>query len=321
MKLYARRGHVKRHVLVRDWLGLAAMRGIAALLERIPLAWAHAFARAAARLYMGLGSRRVRWTHRNLAVAFPSWSAADRASVAFESCVNFALALLDLRRSEKWDEGQLLARFAFEGVEHLEAALSSGHGAVMLSLHMGCYDLGLRALSLRFPSLRFAVISTPQRSALLQGWLSDRRNAGVVEVIPPGSTSALRALRVVRSGRPLILLNDLYVRSGRKVEAPLFGKRCLTSTGPAVLARMAPASILPCYVLRDGPDHYIAHILPKLELPSGAVAADDENITAECNGALEDIIRKHPEHWIWAHRRFRYSPDLPSGLYRPLDSA
>lgn len=310
---------MKSLALARDWLGLASVRGVAALLERMSLERAHAVARAASRLYVGLGDRRVRWAHRNLSIAFPSWSADDRAKLALESCVNLVFALLDLHRSESWDEGQLLARFAFEGIEHLEAALSSGHGAVMLSLHMGCYDLGLRALSLRFPSLRFAAIATPQRSALLQGWLSDRRNAGTVELVPAGPTSALRALRIVRSGRPLFLLNDLYMHTSSKVEAPLFGKRCLTSTGPAALARMAPASILPCYVLRDAPDHHIVRILPRLELPAGSAAASDEAVTAECNAALEGIIRKHPEQWTWAHRRFRYSPDLPAGIYRSLE--
>jgi KDO2-lipid IV(A) lauroyltransferase len=304
---------MKQVVRIRDWLALASARVTGRLLERVSLERAHSLARAAARIYLALGGRRVHWALQNLRIAFPSWSEADRAKLAFESCANLAFALLDLQRSESWDAPQLLARFAFEGLEHLEAVLETGTGALLLSLHMGCYDLGLRALSLQYSGLRLAAIAAPQRSALLQAWLSDRRNEGIVEVIAPGPAAALRALRIMRSGRPLILLNDLYQRSNRNVAVPLFGRRCLTATGPAMLARRTRAAILPCYVIRDARDHHTLRILPRLELPADAA---DEAVTAACNTALEGIIRKHPEHWTWAHRRFRHSPDLPHGLYR-----
>jgi KDO2-lipid IV(A) lauroyltransferase len=293
---------------------LAAARGMG--VDRMPLPKAHSLARGIARGYFALGGRRVRWARQNLRLAFPTWSEAEREQVARESAANVLCSLIDLRRSERWTSRDLLAHFGFEGLEHLDAALASGRGALLLSLHLGCYDLGLRALSLRYPRLRTAVISKPLRSPFLQAWLYERRNGGEVELIPPGRSAGLRALRVLRAGRPLIVLNDLYVRSGRRVEVPLFGKRCLTSTGPAVLARTAPAAILPCYVLRDAPDHHTFWILPELDV---AHCGEDSDlaVTEACNAALEGIIRKHPEQWTWAHRRFRYSPDLPQGLYRP----
>jgi KDO2-lipid IV(A) lauroyltransferase len=287
----------------------------------MPLSRAHASAQGLARAHLWFGGRRVRWALQNLAIAFPSWSQADRNQLALQSSANFLWDLLDLRRSEHWSAGELLARFSFEGLDHLGAALDSGHGALLLSLHMGCYDLGLHALSVQLPALRFAAIFKPLRSRPLQAWLNERRNGGAVEVIASGPRAGLRALRVLRSGRPLVVLNDLYLRGGRRVAVPLFGRRCLTSTGPAVLARLAQASILPCYVLRDAPDHHVLRILPALERSRGDSPADDEATAAACNAALEQIIRKHPEHWTWAHRRFRRSPDLPPGIYRRVTPA
>jgi len=291
---------------------LAALRSAGNLLQILPVAAARGLARGLARAYLHAGGRRVRWARQNLCIAFPSWSAADRDGVARASFANFLLDLIDLRRSETWNADEVLARFRFEGLEHLRRALASGRGALLLSLHMGCYDLGLRALSLKLPGLRLATIAHPL-SPQLQAWLDARRNAGSVEILQTGSASGVRALRILRSGRPLIVLNDLYLRQGRRFAVPLFGKRCLTPAGPAVLALATGAHVLPCYVRRDGPDRHGLHILPEVELP-----ADEEAGTAACNTALEGIIRKHPEQWNWAHRRFRYSPDLPPGLYRPV---
>jgi KDO2-lipid IV(A) lauroyltransferase len=300
----------------REWLALAAVRGAGALLSRMPLGMAQGCARVLARAYLPLGGRRVRWARQNLRIAFPSWSETEREGVALASAEQFLFNFIDLCRSERWDESELLARFSFEGLELLATALCSGRGAVLLGLHMGCYDVGLRALSLRLPDLNVAVVSKPLSSKLAQRWLTQRRNGGSVETVAPGPRAALHALRVLRAGRPLIVLNDLYVRYGRRVEVPLFGARCLTSIGPALLAQRAGAPILPCYVVRDAPDHHILRILPELELPDAASPDAELAVTAACNRAIEDIIRKHPEHWTWAHRRFRYSSDVPAGMYR-----
>jgi KDO2-lipid IV(A) lauroyltransferase len=305
----------------RDRIAGAALGALGGVLERMPLARSQGLARGLARAYVAARGRRVRWAQQNLRIAYPDWSEAARRDLAQQSCANVLLALLDLYRSEKWSPPEILTRFSFEGVEHLAAVLRRGRGAVLLSLHMGTYDLGLRALALRFPALGIAAISKPQKSPVLESWLHRRRDADAIEVIAPGRGAGLRALRVLRAGRPLILLNDLYARRGRRVQVPLFGKLCETSTGPAVLARSSLAPILPCYVVRDAADHHTLRILPELELPDPSADDAERTITALCNAALEGIIRKHPEQWTWGHRRFRYSKDLPRGLYRPRSSA
>jgi len=304
---------------VGERLGILAIRGAGAALDRMPLERSQRFAHMVSRAYLSLGERRVRWALENLRIAFPSWSEAERRALALQSAENLLLNLIDLRRSERWSDLELMARFDFEGIEHLVAALEGGRGAVLISLHMGCYDLAARAFALRLPNTQFAVVAHRHGNPLLERWLNERRNTkdGTVERIATGAGAALRSLRVLRAGRPLILLSDLYMRSARQVEAPLFGRRCHTPSGPAQLARRAPAPILPCYVVRDGADHHHLRVLPELELADVPAEQSEQQITAACNAAIEGIIRKHPEQWNWGHRRFRHSPDVAPGTYRP----
>jgi KDO2-lipid IV(A) lauroyltransferase len=100
------------------------------------------------------------------------------------------------------------------------------------------------------------------------------------------------------------------------VFVPLFGVRCSTSAGVATLALRTGAAVLPCYVLRAGPDRHRGIFAPELEVPvSGDLQQDIKVATAHYNAALEKIIRANPEQWMWGHRRFRHSPDLKSDPY------
>ena len=74
--------------------------------------------------------------------------------------------------------------------------------------------------------------------------------------------------------------------------------------------------MVPAYCVRLGPDRHRLTILPALETPdTGDRRKDAELLTARSNAALEEIIRAHPEQWMWSHRRFRHSPDLPGDPY------
>ncbi len=73
---------------------------------------------------------------------------------------------------------------------------------------------------------------------------------------------------------------------------------------------------MPIYVTRVAPDRHRVVFLPALEAPAtGDRKRDIEQATARYNAVLERLIREHPEQWMWAHRRFRHSPDLPDPTY------
>ena len=124
-------------------------------------------------------------------------------------------------------------------------------------------------------------------------------------------------LRALRKGRAVVALNDQYARRSRGVFVPFFGVRVSTSLGPALMALRTGAPIVPgLRASRIGPDRHRLMIRPALETPdTGDRRKDAELLTARSNAALEEFIREHPEQWMWSHRRFRHSPDLPGDPY------
>jgi KDO2-lipid IV(A) lauroyltransferase len=250
----------------------------------------------------------------NLRLAFPEWSETQRRVLARQSWIQLVWNVIDIARSARWGEAEFREHVSIDGVECLEKALGQGKGALVLTLHMGNFELAIRAL----PRLEapFSAVGRAMRNPWIREHIfAQRERMGAV--LLPSRRVAPKILRALGKGHAVPILNDQYVRPSKGVWAPLFGVRCSTSPGIATLSLRSGAPIVPCFTLRDEPDHHRIIFLPALQFDgSGDRPRDIEALTALCNEATEAIIRKHPEQWMWSHRRFRYSPDLPEHPYR-----
>jgi KDO2-lipid IV(A) lauroyltransferase len=296
------------------WLLEAAGLALgSALAARLPLASVQALLAAGARRVFARGSQRQRWAMTNLRIAFPDAPEESLRAIGAESYVHTAWNAYDLLRAERWEAAQFVERFEFRGLEHLEQALALGRGAFLLTPHLGNFDLAGRALSARGFAVS-AVTRMPRNPYLQQRLVRQRERLGIELIDHRRALTAI--MRALRHRRLVGILLDQYSRRTQGVFVPLFGKRCSTSAGLAVLALRSGAPIVHGYVVRDAPDHHQAVLEAPIEVPaSGDRQADVTELTARCNRAMEAAIRKHPEQWMWAHRRFRHSPDLPADLY------
>jgi KDO2-lipid IV(A) lauroyltransferase len=299
---------------VRDTLELGAYRFASAALRQLPLPAAQRIASRVAGALFDHRGRHARWALTNLRIAFPDRPESELLRLARASYVHFAWNLVDFARAERWSARDVLERVRFEGLEHARKALAGGSGAIVLTLHLGPFELA--ALAGPLVGLPFAIVARPMGNrALYRYVLRQRTRTGAVVI--DRRSAARPILRSLREGRLVAILNDQYMRRSRAVFVPLFGARCATSAGLATLALRARAPVLTCYMLRVGPDLHEARILPPLEFqPTGDRERDIVELTARTNLALEEIIRAHPEQWMWGHRRFRHSPDLEGIEYR-----
>jgi KDO2-lipid IV(A) lauroyltransferase len=301
-------------VNARFALEYAGIRLGARLARGIPLPRAQAVAGAGARRLFDRGGERARFALANLRVAFPDAADSELRAIGRESFAHVAWNALDLLRAEPWSAPELRARVDFCGLEQLDRALAEGKGAFLLSAHLGNFELAGRALAARGYAVH-GVWRFMRNPWVRRHVLAERARFGLVSVDHRRALTPI--LRALRARGVVVIVNDQYSRRTQGIFVPFFGLRASTSAGIATLALRTGAPVLPAFALRDGADHHTVSIEPPLDRP----AAEDRDaaiaeLTARGNAAMEAAIRKHPEQYMWAHRRFRHSPDLDRDLYR-----
>jgi KDO2-lipid IV(A) lauroyltransferase len=126
---------------VRYGLEYAAYRLFGAIVQRLPRATAHRLAARLGSLVFERGGRRTRRTLANLRIAYPDLPEERRREIGRRSFENFAINGIDWLRSESWTPEELRARVEVRGEEHLHAALAGGRGALILTLHLGNFEI------------------------------------------------------------------------------------------------------------------------------------------------------------------------------------
>lgn len=307
------KGSVRRQALcARERLEVVGLQLLTGLARRVPLERSQRFAAAWGPRVFDLGGRRTGFALENLRVAYPDLREEERRAIGRASYVHTALDFIDWARSLEWGPEEILARVEVHGIEHAQRVLERGRGGFALSLHMGSFELSVKAA----PLLGLPVTAIGRHTGnphVYERVVAERIRTGAEYV--DRLHGARPILRALRANRLVAVLNDQYARD-KRVLAPLFGARCYTGVGIATLALRVDAPVFTFHTWRDAPDHHQLVIGPPIETPrTGDRQKDILEATARYNEALEAIIRQHPEQWIWAHRRFRHSPDLPGLNY------
>jgi KDO2-lipid IV(A) lauroyltransferase len=232
--------------------------------------------------------------------------AGRRRAVVREMFRGTARNLVDLfRLGNGRTRRAVVGSVRFEGLEHLDAALARGRGVVLLSAHLGNWEVLAAALAARGYPLSVIVQDLFDRRSdrLLNRW---RRASGVGVVRRQGGL--LRAARVLREGGILGTLVDQDA-GGPAVFVPFFGRPARTPVGPFRLGRRVGAELVPAWIAMDESGVHRATVRPALPAPGSAdpeeaVRADVERWHA----ILEEAIGAHPGQWVWHHRRWKTPP-------------
>jgi KDO2-lipid IV(A) lauroyltransferase len=251
-----------------------------------------------------LSRRERRRALEHLAWAFPDQPPRERRRLARE-CFRHQLTnvteclYLTVREPE-----QAGRRVTVAGWEHAAAVVAAGRPLLLLTAHLGNWEL-LAAVVVGRGLRLYAVVRGLDDPVLQQTLQGLRRHLGS-ETIERGEPGAARKLlRALRSGGALCLLIDQDTPvDGNWV--PFFGRPAFTPLGAARLALRHRAAVVPVFLTRcPGGDHQ-ATFLPPLDLPPDPTAA-----TALMTRVIEEQIRRHPEQWVWFHRRWRRQPPRP----------
>lgn len=194
----------------------------------------------------------------------------------------------------------------------LERALAAGRGALVVTAHLGNWEL--LAARLRRIGFQGAVVGRERPRDPSAAWLVRMRAAYGVTSLPQDAPPR-RLLEVLRGGGILGLLADLEVPRLSGAFVPFFGRPAWTMTAPAALARAARLPLLPARCVAVGARRYRLLCDPPLELdPSLDRRAATLELTARLAALYERWIRSHPEQWAWHQPRWRKQPDPAPGV-------
>jgi KDO2-lipid IV(A) lauroyltransferase len=245
----------------------------------------------------------------HLALAFPDASPAWRRSVARASYVHLGREGVAMFRLASLDREAVVARTEVVGLEPVSAAVRAGTGALVVTGHIGNWELGAAALAAR--GLPFDVVAKGMANESFERDLVAARERLGLRVVAVGRAPK-EVFRSLRAGHLVGLVADQNAGAGG-VFVPFFGKVASTARGPALFALRTGAPMFLGLSLRI-PGRGMRYRVALRPLPvedTGDLEADILRITGAHTAALEEAVRTVPEQYFWQHRRWKTRPPEP----------
>ena len=282
------------------WLGLGLLRTLAWLPYRAQLN----VGASIGALIHGLPLPWVRIAARNIELCLPSLSARERADLLRRHCRSLGMALCETATTWWRDDATVRARARIVGLEHLEAALARGHGAIMIGGHFTTIEIATRILGTVVP---LNVLYRPTKNELI----AHTMHQSFLQHGKPIPYDDIRAMvRALRKNEVVWYAPDQSYRNKGAAMIDFFGRPAATTTATSRLARLSGAAVLTYFPERlPGDEGYRVTIGPALQdFPGDDPIADAERF----NRLLEAHILKVPDQYLWMHRRFKgLSADYP----------
>jgi KDO2-lipid IV(A) lauroyltransferase len=231
----------------------------------------------------------------NLAVIFPDIDKKELSIHARGVFRNFGKYLVDFFYLLKFDENFIRNKVLIEGREYIDQALSRGKGAIIVSAHIGNWELGGVALaSMGYPIFAIAL---PHKNKRVDNFFNQQREKRGLRVIPLGN-AAHRCLENLKNNKILGILGD-RVFASHGIILNFFGKPTLIPKGPTTFSLTCDSPLIAGFILRekDNSFKFIFH-KPIEYQPCGNKNEDLKNITKNYLDIIEDYIRKYPEQWF-----------------------
>lgn len=202
------------------------------------------------------------------------------------------------------------AAVQWQGDELIAAALDNGRGLVLLTPHLGCFEVCAQAIAERFGHrTRLTAMYRPAHQAWLRTLEETARARPGLATAPAALSGVRQMIRALRKGEAVGLLPDQVPPDGMGVWAPFYGKPAYTMTLAARLVQQTGAALLMIWAERlpAGRGYALRVCQPSQPLPT--VAIDDEALQVACatavNAEMERLIGQCPGQYLWGYHRYK----------------
>jgi KDO2-lipid IV(A) lauroyltransferase len=242
-------------------------------------------------------------TIRNLQTAFGrDKSPREIRRIAREVFVNLARSACEVVNFPKINAKNIDRFVRIEGIEHVDRSFKAGNGTIILASHFGNWEL--LGMTFRVKGYPGVTIGRKIYFYKYDDFLNRLRKSHDVNVIYRDD-SPRKMLKVLKDNRILGIVADQDVDSVEGVFVNFFGKPAYTPAGPAALARVSGAAMIPCFVIRQKTCHVLKIEEPVKFVDTGDKEADLITNTQRWSDVVESYIRRYPEQWVWMHKRWK----------------
>ena len=297
---------------MRHWLEYVAVRALVALIALMPASLIIPCGRALGRAWYAVDRSRRRIADANLAAAFPLRSPVERRTIARSAFAHFVAQALETLKFSTLTREQKLARVEVQGEDHVRLAYGQKKGVLFITGHFGFWELHAIAHPLLFEPI--GVLARALDNARMDVLLGQvRQCTGNTVIYRQGSIR--RVMRMLQDEHGVAVLIDQHIHGPDAVYVEFFERRAATASAVAALALRTGSPVVPVFALPLGKGRYRLIYEHPVEPPADA-APDVADIairefTQRCTDVLEMYVRRHPDLWLWMHRRWR-DEDEPS---------
>lgn len=288
---------------VRDYVEYGLLRGMTAVVGRLPHRAALGLGWIVARLSFFFSRRRMQRFERRLHQVFgETMSPRERRRTLWRAWRNLAFNAIESMRAPLVTLDWIKRVTDHEDIRMLFDNMKNGRGVVLAVPHMGNWELA--GIAAQLFGARLMVIVRRQRNLLAYEWLERIRASAGLETYQRSVNSFAGIVKGLQQGKVLAILPDLRAKA-QAVAVSFLGHPAQIPAGMAAFARVAGVPILPAYVVREGWTRHRWKVFPPIHPdPSLDRDADVERMTRYVIGIFDQAIREHPDQYFWFNSRW-----------------
>jgi len=258
--------------------------------------------------HLDVSHRRI--VRRNLKFIHPDWPPGKIRKLSKRVFQNLGITITEILQMTCLSKEEILGKAKIHGVKNLIDALKGGQGAIMISAHLGNWEMAAMVGPL-YLDTPINAVAKKLRFEFINNLVVNLRTRFGCKVID--KEEALPQMRkALRQGEILGILIDQGARSRESVGITFFGRRVRATSAASLLALRCKSPVVPAFCVRDAGGKLNLLIEPPLKLVrTRNLRADLKTNTQIMTDVVEKAVSKYPEQWFWVHKRWKkYYPRL-----------
>jgi KDO2-lipid IV(A) lauroyltransferase len=261
-------------------------------------------------------ARHRRIVRRNLKFANPEWPLDKIKKISIKTFQNMGISVLEICQMTCFSKEDILKKVRIKGKENLLNTIKSPKGLIMISAHIGNWEMSHLFVSIYIQKSLLVVV---QNQPVFIERIIHKLRTSTGNTIISKKGAMIKLVRILRKGKMIGLLIDQGTSRGEGVDVTFFGRNTNATYAASLLAARYNCPVLPVYCIREPDANLTVIVEPPLKLhKTDDVRADLQTNTQIMTDSVEKIVSLYPEQWLWFHKRWkRHYPDLyPEDLAR-----